>query len=316
MKIKRMSIFLLISIMLFTNLSFAKEKVVKTKIIYTNNKHYEYEADKEYKENGKSYRIVDTKYEILKTPEELNKSVEIKNLKNKKAPETKVFNINENKVKLYLDANKTKYTKTPTEEIYVYEARDPYSFTADENREFETAEGETVKGTLKETIKGNIYKSSVNIPGRFSGAAESEYFYFVGTGNLWPLNTNAPIWKGYETDILTYLGLNPESYGITGGRWTSKSNSNGVITRTASFTGTKNVCDYSCVYSIEGGSDTYTANATYSGYMIKAITTYEPYMSLAKKILIGAGFGVFAIAFATILAWIVKRKNKEEEEER
>ena len=201
MKIKRMLIFLLISIMLFTNLSFAKEKVVKTKIIYTNNKHYEYEADKEYKENGKSYRIVDTKYEILKTPEELNKSVEIKNLKNKKAPETKVFNINGNKVKLYLDANKTKYTKTPTEEIYVYEARDPYSFTADENREFETAEGETVKGTLKETIKGNIYKSSVNIPGRFSGAAESEYFYFVGTGNLWPLNTNAPIWKGYETDI-------------------------------------------------------------------------------------------------------------------
>lgn len=50
--------------------------------------------------------------------------------------------------------------------------------------------------------------------------------------------------------------------------------------------------------------------------MIKAITTYEPYMSLAKKILIGAGFGVFAIAFATILAWIVKRKNKDEEEER
>ena len=315
MKAKRISIFLLISIMLFTSFSVAKEKVIKTKIIYTKDKHYEYKADEEFKRSGKNYRIVDTKYEILKTPEELKKSTEIKNLKSKNAPKTKIFEMNGNKVKLFLDDKETTYTKAPTEEIYVYEARDPYSFGADQTRQFKTADGKEVKGTLKETRKGSIYKLPVNIPGKFTGEADAEHFYFAGTGNLWPLNTNAPIWKGYEQDILTYLDLNPRSYTITGGKWTSINNSNGYITRTASFTGTKNVCDYSCAYSIEGGSDTYTANATYSGYMIKVITTYESYMSLAKKIAIGVGFGVLAIAFATILAWIVKRKNKQEEEE-
>lgn len=313
MKAKRIPIFMLICVMLFTSFSFAKGEVTKTKIIYTSDKDYKYEGANEYAKNGKNYRIKDIKYEVIKNPDELKEEVEIKNLKTKKAPETKVFNINGEKVKLFLDKGKTTYTLNPKEETYVYEARDPYAFKPDEEREFKGRDDKEVKGKLKEVIKGNIYKAGVNISGNFRGDANSEHFYFEGTGNLWPLNTTAPIWQGYEEDILTYLGLNPRSYGITGGIWTGKSISNGVITRTASFRGTKDVCDYSCIYQINDGEETYRANAIYSGYMIKITIVYEEYMSLAKKIFIGAGIGIFAIAFSAILVWIVKRKEKEED---
>lgn len=314
MHLKRIASISLLVTLLATCFSFAGEQLTRSEVFYSGDKDFAYAAQETIKENGRTYHLKNIDYEILKKPDAVEKTAEVKGLKEEKAPKTRAFTIDGKKVKLFLNASKTTYTKVPAEEKYVYQAEDPYTFKPDQSRSFRNEGGQTVTGTLKDTVKGSIYKKAITIPGRFTGEEGAKYFYFANTGNLWPLNTSAPTWQGYERDILTYLGLNPASYGITGGRWTGETHSGGNVIKTASFSGTKNVCDYTCTYTVQGGEDIYTANAVYSGYKVKAIMTYEPYMSLKTKIMIGAAIGIAAIAIAAIL-YFLKRKKKDEKEQ-
>lgn len=314
MNLKRIATLSLAVMILSTCFPFAGEQLTKSDVFYSKDKNFTYAAKDTIEENGKHYQLKDIRYEMLKKPDTVEKTAEVKGLKEEKAPKTRAFTIDGKKVKLFLNASKTTYTKVPAEEKYVYQAEDPYTFKPDQSRSFQNEGGQTVTGTLKDTVKGSIYKKAITIPGRFTGEEGAKYFYFANTGNLWPLNTSAPTWQGYERDILTYLGLNPASYGITGGRWTGETYSGGNVIKTASFSGTKNVCDYTCTYTVQGGEDIYTANAVYSGYKVKAIMTYELYMSLKTKIMIGAAIGIAAIAIAAIL-YFLKRKKKDEKEQ-
>lgn len=311
---KRIAVIALLVMIISSSFSFAGTNITMSAEFYSKDRDFSssYTAREEIKVEGNNYRLKNIKYEEIKKPSETEKTVELKKLHKEKAPETKVFEVDGRKVRLYLDKSKTKYTRNPSEETYVYQRQDPYSFKPDQEKSF-TIDGRPLTGTLKETSKGGIYKQPVTFPGKFTGDEGSRYFYFANTGSLWPLNTAAPTWQGYEKDILTYLGLNPSTYGITGGRWTGENSSSGNLIKTATFSGTKNVCDYTCVYTVQGGDDTYTANAVYSGYKVKAIMTYEPYMSLKTKIMIGAAIGIAAIAIAAIL-YFLKRKKKDEKE--
>lgn len=315
MNLKRIATLSLAVMILSTCFPFAGEQLTKSDVFYSKDKNFTYAAKDTIEENGKHYQLKDIRYEMLKKPDAVAQTVQLKGLKDEKAPQTKTFTVNGEKVKLYLDAKKTTYTKNPSEETYVYQARDPNTFKPDGTRSFTSDDGKNLTGTLKDTAKGNIYQKAITIPGRFTGEEGAKYFYFANTGNLWPLNTSAPTWQGYEKDILTYLGLDPGSYRITGGRWTAESRSGGNVIKTASFSGTKNVCDYTCTYSIQGGDDTYTADAVYSGYKVKAIMIYEPYMTLTQKILIGAAIGIAAVAIAAILYFLKRRRRQEETEE-
>lgn len=319
MKIRRVQVFLFIVILMGSSFAFAGEEIKKEEIFYSKDKNYDYKAEKTITESGRKYRLKDVKYEVIIPSSEFVKRVKFKSLKERRVPENKDFEIGGETARLYLIEDKTQFRKKQKKikKVYVYKRRNPFSFKPDQTRNFRNRDGTINVGKLKEVSKGNVYKENINIPGKFNGDRDAKYFYFSNSDTLWPINTDAPKWQGYEKDILTYLGLNASSYGITGGKWISKDISlNGNMERKAVFFGTKNVCDYTCTYLAKdiSSQDKYSATAVYSANKVKAIMTYEPYKSLAEKVLIGIGLAVLAITVAAILFWILKRKNEDETE--
>lgn len=204
-----------------------------------------------------------------------------------------------------------KVKKTKSEYEYTYKEENPFSFSADSEREFKQKNGKTVKGTLKETKEGDMYKLSISLPATFRGSAGSSYFIFGDSKVIWSLDSNRPVWETCEKDILNYLNLDSSIYGVTGGEWTGDSTSGTVRTRTAVFSGTKNVRDYTASYDVSGDPN----------YEVKVVSTYEKVededtgLSLATKILIGVGALVIASAIATLIYLFSKRRKEEDDEE-
>lgn len=308
--------FALIMVFVSTALSYAANTdITKTDIFYSKTKNYNYAADKEIRQNGKTYKLKNIKYELVADKGAEIKNVKLENLTEEKAPGTKNFKVKGKKVAFILDKDNTKFEKNKKEGIYVYSARDPKNFKADQTRAVKDKDGNTFTGTLASVSKGAIYRKPITIDGEFRGDVGSQYFYFANTGTLWPYNATAPVWNGYQADILNYLNLDASAYRITGGSWTSSRVSGNTLIRTARFTGTSNVCDYTATYEDGTDADGYTANAVYlSPYKVKAIATYEQAgLTTMQKVLIGAGILVLAIAIALIL-YFLKRKKREEEE--
>lgn len=308
--------FALIMVFVSTALSYAANTdITKTDIFYSKTKDYNYAADKEIRQNGKTYKLKNIKYELVADKGAEIKNVKLENLTEEKAPGTKNFKVKGKKVAFILDKDNTKFEKNKKEGIYVYSARDPKNFKADQTRAVKDKDGNTFTGTLASVSKGAIYRKPITIDGEFRGDVGSQYFYFANTGTLWPYNANAPVWNGYQADILNYLNLDASAYRITGASWTGSRVSGNTLIRTARFTGTSNVCDYTATYEDGTDADGYTANAVYlSPYKVKAIATYEQAgLTIMQKVLIGAGILVLAIAIALIL-YFLKRKKREEEE--
>lgn len=308
--------FALIMVFVSTALSYAANTdITKTDIFYSKTKDYNYAADKEIRQNGKTYKLKNIKYELVADKGAEIKNVKLENLTEEKAPGTKNFKVKGKKVAFILDKDNTKFEKNKKEGIYVYSARDPKNFKADQTRAVKDKEGNTFTGTLESVSKGAVYRKPITIEGEFRGDVGSQYFYFANTGTLWPYNASAPVWNGYQADILSYLNLDASAYRITSGSWTGSRVSGNTLIRTARFTGTSNVCDYTATYVDGTDADGYTANAVYlSPYKVKAIATYEQAgLTTMQKVLIGAGILVLAIAIALIL-YFLKRKKREEEE--
>ena len=308
--------FALIMVFVSTALSYAANTdITKTDIFYSKTKDYNYAADKEIRQNGKTYKLKNIKYELVADKGAETKNVKLENLTEEKAPGTKNFKVKGKKVAFILDKDNTKFEKNKKEGIYVYSARDPKNFKADQTRAVKDKEGNTFTGTLESVSKGAVYRKPITIDGEFRGDVGAQYFYFANTGTLWPSNASAPVWNGYQADILNYLNLDASAYRITSGSWTGSRVSGNTLIRTARFTGTSNVCDYTATYVDGTDGDGYTANAVYlSPYKVKAIATYEQAgLTTMQKVLIGAGILVLAIAIALIL-YFLKRKKREEEE--
>lgn len=306
--------FALIMVFVSTALSYAANTdITKTDIFYSKTKDYNYAADKEIRQNGKTYKLKNIKYELVADKGAEIKNVKLENLTEEKAPGTKNFKVKGKKVAFILDKDNTKFEKNKKEGIYVYSARDPKNFKADQTRAVKDKEGNTFTGTLESVSKGAVYRKPITIDGEFRGDVGSQYFYFANTGTLWPYNASAPVWNGYQSDILAYLNLDASAYRITGGSWTGSRVSGNTLIRTARFIGTSNVCDYTATYVDGTDGDGYTANAVYlSPYKVKAIATYEQAgLTTMQKVLIGAGILVLAIAIALIL-YFLKRKKREE----
>lgn len=305
--------FALIMVFVSTALSYAANTdITKTDIFYSKTKDYSYAAREEIKQDGKTYKLKNIKYKLVADKGAEAKNVKLENLTEEKAPATKSFEVDGKKVSFILDTDATKFEKNKKEGIYVYSARDPKNFKADQTRVVKDKDGNTFTGTLASVSKGAIYRKPITIDGEFKGDIGSQYFYFANTGTLWPYNANAPVWNGYQADILNYLNLDASAYRITGGSWTGSRVSGNTLIRTARFTGTSNVCDYTATYEDGTDADGYTANAVYlSPYKVKAIATYEQAgLTTMQKVLIGAGILVLAIAIALIL-YFLKRKKEE-----
>lgn len=306
--------------MLFTStVAFASEKqtVVKEHFFYSQTRQYDYKPDKEISKDGKKYKLINVKYIVIKEKGAEAKEVEFKNLKEKKVPKVQEIEVKGEKIPYTINKEKTTYEPARKEATYVYKAENPFDFTPSNQKTLQDQMGNEFTGTLSNTAKGNDYKVSVTVPGKFVGDAEAKYFYFANTQALWDIDTKSPNWQNYETDILSYLGLPVEIYDITGGKWTSESTTNGVTTRTASFSATQRVADYVCTYSLgDGDADKFNAKAIYeSPYQVKAIAEYEEIKdSHLTEILIGAVILIGACAIAAIIYFLAKKRKKREEE--
>lgn len=87
-------------------------------------------------------------------------------------------------------------------------------------------------------------------------------------GNLvLPHNDNAPVYQGYETDILLYLGYDPNTSRITGAEWTGSwqaQTGRDMMTRPAVFTVSVYAASWLATYEEDGDPRPGTASAVYS----------------------------------------------------
>lgn len=202
---------------------------------------------------------------------------------------------------------------------YTYRSEEPFSFKADQEKSFTLDNGKTATGKLVSTSPGNIYRVKIEMPAKFHGPANSKYYILGEKKVFWNLNAAAPECNGYEDDILSHLKLDKKNYRVTGGYWTSDTTKGNVRTRTAVFTGTKGVRDYTATYDVSSSPN----------YEVKVISKYklvedeeielakpheEEGMSLAMKILIGVGIAVIAAAIASLLYYFAKRRREESDE--
>lgn len=151
---------------------------------------------------------------------------------------------------------------------------------------------------------------------------------FLGSLVL-PHNDNAPVYQGHETDILLYLGYDPNTSKITGAEWTGSwqaQNGRDMMTRPAVFTVSVYAASWLATYEEDGDSHPGTASAIYSFYddesqrdglyHWKATATYKEVPGWTVLQTAAAVVGVaLLIAALVALLFILSRKRKENSKE-
>lgn len=276
-----------------------------------------YEADEKIKEDGKTYKLVSTDYEIIK---------------DNKVAVTKTVKTNDKAV-----FDETVEYILPSGETIILKAKSNIEWRDNVNRVIKTQEYKSesnipqiIKSTRKnaegETITIELERSSIDKKQRvesFSAPAVFTAPYLETTkysfnGEIVTI-TGEPKWSGYESDVKVYLGINGNEYNITGGSWNGEAVYDGEkYTRKAIYTGTKTVPLYVATFTeTDATAELYEADITYEGIdgeaTVKAICTYEEHgLSTAAKAIVGVL--LLAGLIVLILYILSRRKNKEESE--
>lgn len=146
---------------------------------------------------------------------------------------------------------------------------------------------------------------------------------FVLGDRIMPNEPGGPPWRGYEDDMLRYLGLNPDSFRITGAAWLDDGFSDGR--RDAVVYGQMYTARWAATYSAEASEvESYDANAVYANgeteYRFMATATYaelleEPSGSSVPVVAIILGCVLAAILVVIILLILAKRRDTRQSRE-
>ena len=109
MNLKRIATLSLAVMILSTCFPFAGEQLTKSDVFYSKDKNFTYAAKDTIEENGKHYQLKDIRYEMLKKPDAVAQTVQIKGLKDEKAPQTKTFTVNYALIALYVSRSFLSY---------------------------------------------------------------------------------------------------------------------------------------------------------------------------------------------------------------
>lgn len=118
---------------------------------------------------------------------------------------------------------------------------------------------------IEETESGH-WSSMLGINGVFSAPSEAvETYRLSGQKDVTvPGTAEKPVWDGYETDILSALGLDNDYYRITDAAWDGESyEKDGQIQRDANFYGDAFVSSYLATYKGEWETDGYAVTVFY-----------------------------------------------------
>lgn len=184
----------------------------------------------------------------------------------------------------------------------------------------------TVTGKLQRVEKtGESYSKPFTVNATFTGDEDVDT-YMLGDVAI-PNNPDSPAFSGYESAILTHLGLDPDQYKITAAKWTSDYTQldNGTTVRYAQYSGQQLTSDWTAYYAETITADspqviTYDAVATYTNNVDAAsieylvTVTYEKAHNLLP-VIIGIGIGVCILALVIVVILQILKKKKGDENE-
>ncbi|NCF00434.1 hypothetical protein [Emergencia sp. 1XD21-10] len=184
----------------------------------------------------------------------------------------------------------------------------------------------TVTGNLQRVKQtGSSYSKPFTVKATFTGDEDVDT-YMLGDTAI-PNNPDSPAFTGYESAILTHLGLEPDQYKITAAKWTSGYvHKDGKIVRYAEYSGQRLTSDWTAYYTETLTADspqvtTYDAIATYTNgvdadsteYLITVTYEREGMTLLQKILLASAAIIIFGGLIAAILLIVRKKREKESE---
>lgn len=311
MKRNKFKVFLsmLLIVLFSTNSIFANSDKEKTYLVEYIGGRDDTKAEKRLKEKGKEYVLKDVR--VNEKPFEIKKNV-TKDEKGEYPKEIKYWY----KGKVYkLKALKENFKeeKEKREEYIEYQSRaDVKQAITKDNLTYSL-----------EQVSQNIKTEDFKAPAIFTkyGIDSNEYIF----NGKRVVVEDSPAWQGYENDIKDYLGINGNSYSITGGRFTSGNvlvdEAEEKYERRAEFYGRKSVPVYTAKYVYEDEKTSSKGEVTYGIKGAKKIEKTLIYEEVQKKITLkdilayGAGILVVSLGIGYIL-YILAKKNKKRKEEK
>lgn len=311
MKRNKFKVFLsmLLIVLFSTNSIFANSDKEKTYLVEYIGGRDDTKAEKRLKEKGKEYVLKDVR--VNEKPFEIKKNV-TKDEKGEYPKEIKYWY----KGKVYkLKALKENFKedKEKREEYIEYQSRaDIKKAITKDNLTYSL-----------EQVSQNSKTEDFKAPAIFTkyGIDSNEYIF----NGKRVVVEDSPAWQGYENDIKDYLGINGNSYSITGGRFISGNilvdEAEEKYERRAEFYGRKSVPVYTAKYVYEDEKPSSKGEVTYGIKGAKKIEKTLIYEEVQKKITLkeilayGAGILVVSLGIGYIL-YILAKKNKKRKEEK
>lgn len=310
MKRNKFKVFLsmLLIVLFSTNFIFANSDKEKTYLVEYIGGRDDTKAEKRLKEKGKEYVLKDVR--VREKPFEIKKSV----VKNEKGeyPKEITYRFNGKTYKLEVLKETFKEEKEKREEYIEYKSRaDIKKAITKDNITYSLEQ-------VDQKIKTEDFKA----PAIFTkyGIDSNEYIF----NGKRVVVEDSPAWQGYENDIKDYLGINGNSYSITGGRFTSGNvlvdEAEEKYERRAEFYGRKSVPVYTAKYVYEDEKKSTKGEVTYGIKGAKKIEKTLIYEEVQKKITLkeilayGAGILVVSLGIGYILYTLAKKNKKRKEE--
>lgn len=275
--------------------------------------------------NGKLYELEDYVTDLISGPVYYDMTLEnIKSLD--EVPSTMEYQLSAEKTITlalvsadWLEEPRSSYTG------FVDLGYSPKQPTANETETITADDGHTFTGHLVGIEQTGDYGwVDMEIPATYYGWPDVKGIFL---GNLvLPHNDNKPVYEGYETEILTYLGFNNKDYKIVDAEWTGKWEAlpgSDMMNRSATFTISVYATGWIARYEEgEEGERTGTATASYSfedtasqedGLYHWLVTAHYKPASVwtvlqAAAAVLGIGL---VIAAVVLILFILSRKRKE-----
>ena len=309
MKRNKFKVFLsMLLIFLFsTTIIFAEGNTITKTNEYIGSKR-DVKAEKRLKEKGKEYVLKDVR--VREKPFEIKKSVK----KDEKGeyPKEITYRFNGKTYKLEVLKENFKEEKEKREEYIEYQSRADIK---------QTITKDNLTYSL-EQVNQNSKTEDFKAPAIFTkyGIDSNEYIF----NGKRVVVEDSPAWQGYENDIKDYLGINGNSYSITGGRFTSGNilvdEAEEKYERHAEFYGRKSVPVYTAKYIFEDEKTSIEGEVTYGIKGAKKIEKTLIYEEVQKEITLkeilayGAGILVVSLGIGYILYTLAKKNKKRKEE--
>ena len=315
---KKIAISLLTAFLFYTSVVRADDSYQVETTYFASSEDATYEFHKKLTDNGVDYKLVDVKYEVIKTnPIILSK--EYKNLEQPQVENT----ILEDEIRYtlknssYIEAETEDGTQLLTHtETYGFRTSQPdvpstWQIDYVDNGEEKQATASLAAISASDTRWQDGYQFNAIYYG------DADVLYYDFNGSLIPNNETGVPYLGYEEIILNSLSLSTSNTQINSATWTGT-----VLNgRTAVFNCSMLGSEYAATYTVTvpNHKTVYNVNAEYAladvneAYEIKATAIYKKdYMAIFAKAFLGLII-IAALIIIGILFAMRKRRRKKED---